>query len=120
MRYELLFPGDYLRGVDLIEHGDKVVTITAVKLEKLQRKGSSQVKRTGVVTVAESERRLVLCRTNADTIAKLYGKDTADWIGKQVTIYFDPGVMFGPERVGGIRVRPQVPKTAQAPAEAAS
>jgi hypothetical protein len=114
VRYELLFPGNYLRGVDLLERGDRVVTMTAVKLEELARKGTSKVKHTGVLTIAESDRRVVLCRTNADTIARLYGKDTAEWIGKQITIYFDPEVMFGPDKVGGIRVRPRVPPATKA------
>jgi hypothetical protein len=114
VRYELLFPGNYLRGVDLLERGERVVTMTAVKLEKLARKGTSKVKHTGVLTIAESDRRVVLCRTNADTIARLYGKDTAEWVGKQITIYYDPEVMFGSEKVGGIRVRPRVPPATKA------
>lgn len=41
-------------------------------------------------------------------IAKLAGGTylLRKWIGLKITLYFDPDVMFGRERVGGIRVRP--------------
>jgi len=43
-------------------------------------------------------------------IAQLYGNNTTKWIGRLVTIFPDPSVKYGGEAVGGIRIRPVVPK----------
>ena len=48
--------------------------------------------------------------TVLSTIASLYGNDTRAWVGKEITIYGDPNVSFGGAKVGGVRVRPVVPK----------
>ena len=49
--------------------------------------------------------------TNLNRIAAKYGDDTELWVDKQVKVFFDPEVMFGKERKGGLRVR--VPSRAQ-------
>lgn len=49
----------------------------------------------------------LLNKTNIKRIAKLYGDDTDEWVGKKVTIYNDPDVEFMGEIVGGLRVRLQ-------------
>ena len=43
-------------------------------------------------------------------IQGMYGSTVEDWVGKLITIYGDPDVMFGGEKVGGLRVRPIIPK----------
>jgi hypothetical protein len=44
--------------------------------------------------------------TNAVACEHLFGsKFPADWVGHQITLVFDPSVMFGKDRVGGIRVK---------------
>lgn len=37
-------------------------------------------------------------------LAHCWGKEVAKWVGRQVELYCDPDVMFGPNRVGGVRV----------------
>ena len=44
------------------------------------------------------------------TIAKMYGVYLENWVGKKITLYVDPNVMFGREKTGGIRVRPMIPR----------
>lgn len=44
------------------------------------------------------------------TIASLYSSDTRQWPGQWITIFPDPNVKFGGEKVGGVRVRPEIPK----------
>jgi len=43
-------------------------------------------------------------------IADMYGPYLENWVGKKITLYVDPDVMFGKKRTGGIRVRPTVPR----------
>lgn len=33
-----------------------------------------------------------------------WGDDATRWVGHRVTLYLDPSIRFGPDRVGGIRV----------------
>ena len=58
---------------------------------------------------------MVLNRTNEEILIGAYGMPqtpndpaglTAHFGGKPVEIYFDPSIMFGAKRVGGLRLRP--------------
>jgi len=52
----------------------------------------------------------VLNQTNWQTVEDAYGEDSDDWREKPIELYHDPGVMFGREKVGGVRIR--VPSSA--------
>jgi len=39
-----------------------------------------------------------------DVLAKCWGTDAKQWVGRRVTVYNDPEVMFGRDKVGGIRI----------------
>jgi hypothetical protein len=39
-----------------------------------------------------------------DVLAGCWGTDAKQWVGHRVTLYNDPEVMFGPNKVGGIRI----------------
>lgn len=39
-----------------------------------------------------------------DVLARCWGSDAKQWVGRRVTLYNDPDVTFGKDRVGGIRV----------------
>ncbi len=39
-----------------------------------------------------------------DVLARCWGTDAKQWIGRRITLYNDPDVMFGKDRVGGVRV----------------
>lgn len=39
-----------------------------------------------------------------DVLAACWGTDAKQWVGKRVTVYNDPEVMFGRDKVGGIRI----------------
>ena len=57
-----------------------------------------------VIHLKGEDKMLVLNKTNAETIAALYGGETDDWRGKQLVI-FPTDVTFGRERVLAIRMR---------------
>ena len=54
---------------------------------------------------AEEKRTLVCNKTNAKKIAKAFGTETAQWVGKKIQLYADL-VDFHGKTVEGIRVRP--------------
>lgn len=121
MDYELLFPSRYLKAVDL-QNRDVTVTIAGVTLEQLPLRGTSQTRQRGVIALRKTEKQLVLNRTNAEVIVEIYGRDTDDWIDKQITLY-PTRVKFGHQMVDAIRVRPHAPRSRDsrpsAPEEAA-
>ena len=55
----------------------------------------------------DDDRQFSLNKTNTMALIKMYGRSTANWIGKTITLYVDPNVMFSGRLVGGVRVRIQ-------------
>jgi hypothetical protein len=99
------FPSSYLKAEDL--QGKSVtVTIEAVELVSL---GQGQDKEQKIlITFRGKEKGLVANKTNANTISKLYGPETDDWIGQ--TIIIKPmEVEFKGDLVWAIRVSLQKP-----------
>lgn len=115
--FRSLYDRDYIYAFDL---GGRDVTVKIAKVEAAVLTGSGGRKtRKPVVYFDGKEKGLALCKTNAKTIATLYGNDTEKWVGRSVTLY-PTTTMFGVETVDCIRVRPVVPKgngTAPKPAE---
>lgn len=102
VHFKKYFPTGFIDESDLPE--DVTVTVAGVALETLTRPGGDKDEKV-VVTFKGAKKKLVLNKTNATRIAKMYGNDTEQWLGKPVTLYFDPTIKFGRETVGGVRVR---------------
>ncbi len=97
--------GDYLKKEDFPQPA--VMTVSDLKMEKLQ--DETKV----VVYFLETDKGLVLNKTNAELIARaLNTSQIEEWNGKQITLYNDPSVSFGGKLTGGIRVQAN-PKPAQ-------
>lgn len=39
-----------------------------------------------------------------DVLAQVWGTNAAEWVGNSITLYNDPEVRFGPDKVGGVRI----------------
>lgn len=105
MDVNAMFPSNFLKASDL--QGQEVsVTISRINYEKMSD-GSDKP----VVYFMGKEKGLVLNKTNATTIADMYGNDTDAWTNAQITlgtIWTD----FQGKQVQAIRVRPNVPQRA--------
>ena len=101
MRVSDVYGGEYLKCIHL-QGQDVPVQVESVAVEEV----GDEKKRQIVLKFAGQERRLGLCKTNAEQIAALYGDDTNLWIGQAITLWPDPTVSFGGKTVGGVRVRP--------------
>lgn len=44
------------------------------------------------------------CKSMTRLLVKLWGDESKNWIGQQLTIFCDDSVMFGGQKVGGIRI----------------
>ncbi len=95
------FQSSFLSKEDL--QSPRVMTIENVTENELQGDGGKEMK--PVAHFRGVEKGLVLNNINWDMIQDAYGEDSDDWHGKQIELYFDPSIMFGAKRVGGIRVR---------------
>lgn len=115
MHYKLLYPSTYLSSADLLEK-DVTLTIKRVVVEELRSEGGSEDK--PVVYFEETaakakstgtkEKRLVLNKTNATTIASIHGNEVDDWKGKRITLFPTTAPAFG-ETKECIRIRPTAP-----------
>lgn len=102
------FPSKYLSKEDVPEPIS--VTVKSVALETLNGGNGDDEKETKpVMTFAEQVKPMILNNANWSTIEAMYGDDSDGWIGKRVTVYVDPSVMFGKKRVGGLRVQYSTP-----------
>jgi hypothetical protein len=111
-----MFPSSYL-GKDDVTPPLRAV-IGNIWMDDVQ--GEDGVKRKPIVSFADAGiKHMILNVTNTSILIDAFG-DTDLWIGKVIEIYYDPNVMFGPKRTGGIRLRiPNGPQS-QAPAGPAS
>lgn len=80
MDYETLFPGRFIKAVDL-KGKDVTLTIVSIAAEEIDGKTKA------VITFEGTKKQLVLNRTNAEAVKLMFGRETNDWLGKRVTIY---------------------------------
>jgi hypothetical protein len=106
MKVDKAFPGNWLKASDLGDT-DHTVTIESVQTQMIGQ--GEQAKLKLVLKFREFPKPLVCNLTNARAIAKLYGDETDEWIGKRVTLWVNPDVQFGSEIVEAIRIRSKVP-----------
>lgn len=109
MNIDSTFPSNYIKSDEL--NGDTVFTISKVVTETLGQGKDAEIK--PIIYFQGAEKGLVLNKTNATVISGLYGKETDNWVGKQITL-FATEVQFGAEMVLGIRVRMRKPAAAGA------
>jgi hypothetical protein len=109
------FPSNFLKASDL---NGKSVTVT-IESAEIEEFGQGQNKENKLVVSFRGKEKSLICnKTNATTIAKLYGDETDNWIGQRITLA-PREVEFQGETVWSIRVSLQKPASAtQAPAPA--
>lgn len=110
-RVSQAYPSKNLSAADLNEQ-DLIITITGVESQAFDDDATKLV-----AYCQEVDKGFVLNKTNARTIAGMYGDDTDDWIGKRITLY-PTWVDFQGKQTEAIRVRPKPPREAKKPAPA--
>lgn len=103
------FPSKYLKAADL-EEGGKHVTITSVVEEEVGRDREMRP----IMYFEGEEKGIVLNKTNATNIAKMYGYETEDWVGKRVLLG-TAWVDFQGQSTESIRIYPPKRQSANAP-----
>lgn len=115
--YRKFFDKPYLGHWDLPDGRDVVVTIEKVEAGELHVPGKKPEKKP-LITLRKTEKKMVCNATNSKTIAKMYGVNVEDWVGKAIALYKTTTNAQGGEQVECIRVRPTAPKPKKRPEEA--
>ncbi len=108
MDYREMFDSPFVTAFDL-KGGD--VLIDVIRVEKQSIKSSKGEDAKPVVFCKQFAKGIVFNKTNSKRTAALYGNDTANWIGKQLTLYPSEVEVEGDTKPC-IRVRPQAPALA--------
>jgi len=118
MKISTAFPSKFIKAADLQDR-DWSVTLKAVEMETMEQTGEEKP----VLYFVETDRGLVLNKTNADTISTKLGDDETDnWPGAKLVL-FPATTSFGGRTVPCIRVRldtsaaPQVSTAPQGPSD---
>lgn len=106
MNIQNAFPSKWLKSGD-VEDGDLTLTIKSVQIEDIGQGESQESK--PVIYFEETDKGMVLNKTNADTISRLHTPETDNWIGKKISI-FATEVDFAGKQTLALRVRMKAPK----------
>lgn len=104
MKMSETFRGSYLKASDFMKPA--LLTIKKCWLEVMPDESTKPA-----VSFVEADRPLILNKTNAITLAELYGDEADDWAGHKIVAYCT-NTDFGGKRVACIRLR--APKKTQA------
>ena len=103
---------EYFGGQDLPNLDAKItVTIKAYDIEVI-RTQKGEIKK-GVLHFEENIKPWIVSKEKLLPIKNKYGPDADKWIGKKITLYFDPTIRFGREVTGGVRA--EIPREAPLP-----
>lgn len=97
LRPTIIPKSDQLNAEQLLA-GPMTVTISDV------RAGSSDEQPITIHYEGENGRPYKPCKTMRKVMIFAWGVDGMQWIGKSMTLYCDPNVKFGGDKVGGIRI----------------
>lgn len=113
MDFRTMFDNEHIGAWDL-EGRDVNVQIEKVTGGTVIGDGGRKAKKI-IMSFSGKEKTMVVNKTNAKTIAAMYGKDVRAWSGKWITLF--PSVtQVGSEDRECIRVRPRPPRMERRPA----
>lgn len=107
--YAEMYPGRFLKA-DGLKGKKHMFTITGITGDDLIGE-NSKTKAEWVVTLAETKLELVLNKTNAFCLYRMFGGDPHSWIGKKIAVY-PTKTKFGKEDMDCIRIwgSPDIPE----------
>jgi hypothetical protein len=112
MNIDDCYPSKYLKASDIGE--GKEATVVIARVEIAQMKGDDgQAETKPVVFFRDKTKGMTLNMTNKNTIKRLYGAETDNWIGKSIRIGTSWVDSFG-DQILALRIRPVIPAPVQA------
>ena len=87
VEFDQLYPGRFMKAGEFL--GKKVtLTIKKAELEDLMGEDGKE-KAKAILAFQETEKKLVMCKTNGICIREMFGKQLSEWTGKRVTLFPD-------------------------------
>jgi hypothetical protein len=85
LSFDQLYPGTYLKAG---EFDGKPVTLTIKSIvREMLSNGAGSEEGAVIVSFVETEKKLVLVKTNAVCLRALWGDDSGEWIGHRITLH---------------------------------
>lgn len=106
--YRAMFDDKWLKSWDLAGR-DWTLIIRKVEAGTLEDARRNKKDRKPIVYFRGARKPLALNKTNAKTIAALYGNDTDAWVGKKVTLYASKTSFGNEQDIDCVRIRPKEP-----------
>lgn len=102
--FDEMYEGRFLKA-GLFKGRDVTLTIVNVEVEALEQEKGGARKR-GILYFRETDKGLVLNRTNGECLKALFGRNLTEWVGKRVTLFpAEYRNNFDPDATHAIRVR---------------
>lgn len=102
MKLTELFPSNLLKAQDVTDAGGEV-PLKILNVEVKEFDGDKGKERKPILIFAD-EKRMVLNKTNANALGKMYGDDTDAWLGKEIILIVQD-VDFQGSSVHAIRIK---------------
>jgi len=101
------YPSTYLAQEDLEGHPnqERVCVIRGARMEDVDRDPTKPNK--PVVYIEGESRGIVLNKTNNAMLINAFGDTSEQWAGKSFVLWWNPEVMFGADKTGGLRMKLQ-------------
>lgn len=104
MRASSVLGGNFIKKEDLKEGGPERLEIAEVGLAEFENEKTGKAEKKLELTFTD-ERKLTLNNGNTQVLIAAYGDDTDLWTGRPIVAFFDPNVMFGKRKTGGVKVK---------------
>lgn len=98
--FDQLYPGRFLKSGELLGK-KRTVTIDDIEIDELENEKGKKVQ--GIIHLKETEKQIVLNKTNGLCLRGMFGRKLSEWKGKRITIFQDQ-VRFGADTVDAIRI----------------
>ena len=112
MHYRQMFDNKFIGAWDIPKGRDATVTISKVVAQEITSQRGKD--RKPVLFFQGKSKGMILNKTNCKTIARMYGEDTQNWVGKAIAVYASTTSAQG-EEVECLRVRPGQPRKGAEP-----
>ena len=94
MKRNEAFPSEFLKSEDVSGEGT-TLTMGLVEMREFEDPQTKETAIKPVLEFKETEKKLILNKTNWDRIAKAHGDDSDKWVGKKITVHLEAVTAFG-------------------------
>lgn len=88
---------DFIKADDV---KDAPLKVTIENVEPVELGGKTKLQ-----IIVKGGKKITLNTANTSALIGAFGDDCDAWIGKSAVAFFDPNIMYGTKRVGGLRLK---------------